>query len=169
MSNRSNESLRQITDMKYFIHGDSMNTPTSDYYVNYFFNNAKHGEKYYWNWWPFLFGPFWFVLRKMYAFGLLFFLIQVTCLVIFNKLTSLYSTGIIQLIEYLFLAIIGIVTGNIANYLYFLKFKKNYDKAPEIRNKRNDYFSKKGGLSISSCGFLLLLLIAYYLYQNNFF
>jgi hypothetical protein len=91
-TNILSEPAQEMTDYHYFVNRNRINTNTSIYYANFFFNDAKNGKKIIWNWWAFLFGPFWCLSRKLYTGVVVYTIIF---LITTNpQLTSVYSQGL---------------------------------------------------------------------------
>ena len=142
----------KVLEYKLFVHKSHMNTKTSDYYVNFFFNEAIHGKKLSWNWSAFFFCSLWFFYRKMYFEGLFFLLLEsiLEFTFISFSISKFFAVDNSILQYYLILVILHTISGCYGNYLYFKRFQFISDRAPIDKNKRTLYFTKKGGFSIFS-------------------
>lgn len=170
----------EIAGYKAFINSrflkTNTNTSSSDYYANYFYNHARNGNMRLWNFWAFLFSPFWFFYRKMILAGLIaitadFFLTTLALNLaehyqLFDR--SLFSseiraetllTSLAGLICLILILAVPLVSGFYGNYLYFIKYKRIFrnlpsDKAPLL------YLACKGGTSWLSLIIAIIIVIS---------
>ena len=80
-----------------------------------------------WNWCAFLFGPLWMLYRKMYAYGIVLFVL--------NELLGFVAGGLSLLVS------IGI--GIVGNYLYMKDINNRTDKALDMQPEEREAFIQK--------------------------
>ena len=149
----------ELTDCLSFFTKNGENTPTSDYYVNYFFNDARNGKITRWNVCAFLFGPYWFILRKMYVCAILYFALYVF-LITYGTFFMITDSFFTTFTQYTVVAVLSLMAGLWGNYLYFLKFKSITSNAPAEMDKRVIYLNGKGGISMISVSVPVVAVIA---------
>lgn len=166
--------LKSFVDKKFI--NTRANTRTSDFYVNYFFNQANSGNKLKWNWWAFLLTPVWFFYKKMHIPGLLLgslgFVLTYLSFILANHF-QLFQEGFWEnyaktggMIPFLIpatclalLLVTPVLAGCYGNWLYFLRFKRTVQMLSDQTDAQT-YLSKKGGSSWLSAMAAVLILVA---------
>lgn len=103
----------------------------------------QSGSKVSWNWAAFLFGPMWFMYRKLYLYGIGLFVVNFVIMLV---------TGFP-----FFSLITSVVAGLLGNYIYMLELDK---KLPQAKNlvepAKTQYIQKNGGTSALASVLLLV-------------
>ncbi|MDE6592757.1 MAG: DUF2628 domain-containing protein [Oscillospiraceae bacterium] len=102
------------------------------------FEKIRHGGMS-WNWWAFLWTPFWCFYRKMYFFGIAAMAVQL--------LTKQLMGGAAAFFQLIFYIMFGII----ADSIYMNRIERLSKKAEGIYgDERADYFRAKGGVSAAA-------------------
>ena len=98
-----------------------------------------------WNWCAFLFGAFWMLYRKMYAYGIVLF--------VANELLGLVNGGLSLLLH------VGI--GIVGNYLYLKDINNRTDKVLDMQPEaREAYIQANSGTSWTPVAVLIAVSVA---------
>ncbi len=111
---------------------------SEEFYLKKWTRMEKDNKVISWNWYGFLFNYYWFLYRKMYGFGFLFFLVTIAL----NLIDTYFNVSL----NLIFI----IITGAFSNFIY-----KNYaiKKINKIKGSVMDYeeqrlvLIKKGGIN----------------------
>jgi len=127
--------------------------PNVDFYVPKFKEMTLWSKKDSWNWAAFLFGPYWFIYRKMYEIG-------------FAMLAAIFVFSLTPLVS---LFVLGgyIVAGIFANYIYMKELERKARKA-EIMSEpfKSQYIFSNSGVNtnttlITAIGYAVLVGIVF--------
>jgi len=107
------------------------------------------------NWWAFVFGPLWFVYRKLYISALvvwlLGFVVPFIALVIIAIVDQTFSESMVTPASYLVLfGVLRPVVGAVANGLYLRKVRNiiaSADSVSLVGSQRSDFLKKRGGMN----------------------
>ncbi len=160
---------KQLSAYKAFVNSqyiiNNRNTTASDYYVNFFFNEAQYG-KVRWNWNAFCFGSLWFFYRKMYLYGVLgnILLAIADFIAIFTLIFVVDSLNISEVLSSVLMLLVFIANfvafslfyGYYGNSLYFRKFKRIMQDMPEEHHDTLVKLSHRGGVSLIVLLFLIV-------------
>ena len=108
------------------------------YYIARYAEMKQSGKKTSWNWCAFLFGPAWFIYRKMYLYGAAFWLLDVAFAELLGK-------------GDLVLAIAG---GLFGNYIYMIYQEKLALQAKNLHGPAKEEFLQKNGGTSSTAVFI---------------
>ncbi len=139
-----------------------------DYYLDVY-KSYKAGEKFNFNIWPFLFGIFWFLYRKLWFEAMIILLIY---LFIFFVNIGIIESDKEWLINTVINFITATVFGFVGNYFYLKNAEKQINKVLSTtldEKERIKILNKKGGVSLAPYIFLFLILsimIVWNAFQN---
>lgn len=103
-----------------------------------------------WNWCSFLFSPYWFAYRKLYAWAAfaIFVPMIVGFAVAFVMLTAGVSDGVCDAVAKAIGIGFALFFGAKGNYFYKRKIDKLVAEAPSEPSKREQYIKSNGGVSV---------------------
>ncbi|MEE0265825.1 MAG: RING finger protein [Acutalibacteraceae bacterium] len=124
-----------------------------EYYVAKFQELKNQNKKTSWNWAAFLVAPYWFIYRKMYAYG--YGVLLIACILSFIPSIS-------------FLTLVGYIAfGLFADYIYMNELEKKLQQAKSMAEPmKSQYMQEKGGTNtlataITIIVYFVFLLIIY--------
>jgi hypothetical protein len=129
----------------------------SDYYFEKY-KSYKSGDKIIFNVWPFLFGIFWFLYRKLWLEA---FVILLLYLIIYTLNTGIAEPDNEWLVNSLFNIIIATGLGFSGNYFYLKNAEKKVQSVLSTisdEKQRVRVLSKKGGVSLAPYFLLFVFL-----------
>lgn len=133
----------------------------TEYYSKVFRDYENDGIKEPWNWAAAFFGVYWFAYRKMFSSAKIFFAFYVAItalqIVIIANSTFLPISVFFELGMFLYF-------GSTGNHSYYLHVNRTIKKIKQLEDSNNyltDWYTTKGGTSISSAiGFCLAMGVA---------